>query len=289
MGWGSGVRRTTRRVVSLLASASLVAGLLAVSTGTAAAAPGGLKSLTCSGGNLATFTPELIKSGTYRTITVTGFCEIESGATVVVTSGLTVALGGFLVASGALDNPGPGGFTPDCNRAITVSGGIQVGKAGSLFLGDGPGTGCFPSTQTTVNGGLTAVDPKFLIVHGVTINGGIASHGGSGPLGGPICFPEPGVGLICPFWTALEDNRINGGVTVDGYDGFWFGFIRNEVNGSVNLTNNKLVDPDGNEYVTNTVHGRLNCSGNSPTPWVGDSGGAPNVVTGPMTGQCVGL
>ena len=32
-------------------------------------------------------------------------------------------------------------------------------------------------------------------------------------------------------------------------------------NGSVNLNNNVLEDPDGNEYVTNTIHGSLNCSG----------------------------
>ena len=33
------------------------------------------------------------------------------------------------------------------------------------------------------------------------------------------------------------------------------GFIRNHVNGAVNLSGNVLADPDGNEYVTNTIHG----------------------------------
>lgn len=282
MSGSPGVRRGTRRVVSVLASASLAAALLAFSSGTAAAA--GPPSLVCSGGDLDTFSPEVIKSGTYSTITVTGFCEVESGATVVVTSGLTVAPGGFLAASGVLDNFGQ---FPDCNRTITVSDGISVGAGGSLFLGDGPGSGCQTNTKTTVNGGLTAAGPAFLLVHGVRINGAMDSHGGSGPLGGPICFPDPE--LICPFWAAIEDNRINGSVTIDGYDGFWFGFIRNQVSGSVNLNDNVLVDPDGNEYVTNTIHGRLNCAGNTPAPWVGDSGGDLNRVTGPKTGQCVGL
>jgi hypothetical protein len=76
---------------------------------------------------------------------------------------------------------------------------------------------------------------------------------------------------------------------VEGYDGFWFGFIGNHVNGSVNLNNNVLTDSDGNEYVTNTIHGSLNCAGNSPAPQVGDSEGEPNQVTGVKTGQCVGL
>ena len=49
-----------------------------------------------------------------------------------------------------------------------------------------------------------------------------------------------------------------------------------------------LVDPDGNEYVTNTIHGSL-MRGNSPAPQVGDSEGSPNVVTGRETGQCAGL
>ena len=53
------------------------------------------------------------------------------------------------------------------------------------------------------------------------------------PFGGPFDIT----------WNAIEDNRINGGATVEGYDGFWFGFIRNHVNGSVNLNNNVLWIP----------------------------------------------
>jgi hypothetical protein len=64
------------------------------------------------------------------------------------------------------------------------------------------------------------------------------------------------------------------------------GFLRNQVNGSVNLNNNVLMDPDGNEYVTNVIHGSLNCAGNSPAAQVGDSQGEPNQVTGSTTGQC---
>jgi hypothetical protein len=61
---------------------------------------------------------------------------------------------------------------------------------------------------------------------------------------------------------------------------------RNSVSGSVNLNDNVLVDPDGNEYVTNTINGNLNCAGNSPAPQFGESGGSPNNVTGAKTGQC---
>jgi hypothetical protein len=116
-------------------------------------------------------------------------------------------------------------------------------------------------------------------IHFITINGGVDVRGGSGPFGGPF-------GIT---WNAIEDNQINGGAVVEGYNGFWFGFIRNHVNGSVSLNNNALVDPDGNEYVTNVIHGSLRCGGNSPAPQVGDSEGSPNQVTGAKTGQCAGL
>lgn len=43
------------------------------------------------------------------------------------------------------------------------------------------------------------------------------------------------------------------------------------------------------EIVTNTIKGDLRCSGNSPAPQVGDSGGQPNVVFGKKTGQCVSI
>jgi hypothetical protein len=116
-------------------------------------------------------------------------------------------------------------------------------------------------------------------IHFATINGGIEAHGGSGPFGGPFEVT----------FNAIEDNVIHGGVLITGYDGFWFGFIRNHVSGSVRLSHNVLADPDGNEYVTNVIRGNLRCWGNSPAPQVGDSEGLPNVVTGAKLGQCTSV
>ena len=73
---------------------------------------------------------------------------------------------------------------------------------------------------------------------------------------------------------------------IDGYSGFWLGFIRNTVHGSVNLSNNTLADPDANEFVTNTIRGNLVCHNNMPAPHVGDSGGSPNDVSGRKVDQC---
>src|SRR4029078_7069671 len=115
--------------------------------------------------------------------------------------------------------------------------------------------------------------------HSSTISGGGGLRARSGPCGWPF-----GV-----TWNTLEDNVINGSVWMTGYTGFWEGFFRNIVHGSVNYNDNTLVAPDGTEVQSNTIHGNLNCSGNDPAPQQGDSQGSPNVVTGQKTGQCSGV
>jgi hypothetical protein len=158
---------------------------------------------------------------------------------------------------------------------VTVRGGVVIEQGATFVLGSeetSGGTG-------TISGGVHATNPASVQIHFATINGGIDVQGGSGPFGGPFDVT----------FNAIEDNHINGGATVEGYNGFWFGFIRNDVNGAVNLNDNALADPDANEYVTNTIHGSLNCAGNSPAPQIGDSEGSPNQVTGAKTGQCADL
>ena len=158
---------------------------------------------------------------------------------------------------------------------VTIRGGLFIESGATFVLGSEEN----PVDTGTISGGVHATDPASVQIHFTTINGGVDVHGGSGPFGGPFDIS----------WNAIEDNRINGGATVEGYDGFWFGFIRNRVNGTVNLNNNVLLDTDANEFVTNRIHGSLNCAGNSPAPQIGDSEGSPNQVTGRKTGQCAGL
>ena len=155
---------------------------------------------------------------------------------------------------------------------VTIRGGVSVGEGATFVFGSED----TPEVTATISGGVRSSNAMSVQVHFSTINGGVDLEGGAGSFGGPFDIT----------WNTLEDNRINGTVTVNGYDGFWQGFIRNTVNGGVHLNNNVLVDEDGNEYVTNTIHGSLNCSGNSPAPQIGDSEGEPNVVTGRKTGQC---
>jgi hypothetical protein len=188
------------------------------------------------------------------------------------------AASGTTTCTGALA-PGTYGRVVVPNGAQCLSDGPVTIKSG-LFVQPGAtfvlGSEEHPGNNGTISGGVHATDPASVQIHFMRINGGLAITGGSGPFGGPF-------GIT---WNAIEDNQINGGASVDGYNGFWFGFIRNHVNGAVMLTNNVLADPDGNEYVTNSIHGSLQCSGNAPAPQRGDSEGNVNQVTGAKIGQC---
>ena len=166
----------------------------------------------------------------------------------------------------------PAGASCFSTGPVTIHNGVFV-EAGATFV---LGSEEAPGDNGTISAGVHATDAANVQLHFVTINGGVDIHGGSGPFGPPFDVT----------WNTIEDSHVNGGVTITGYDGFWMGFIRNDVNGSVNLNDNVLVDPDGNEYVSNTIRGSLNCRGNSPAPQVGDSGGSPHRVTGAKTGQC---
>ncbi len=169
----------------------------------------------------------------------------------------------------------PAGATCLVETPVTINGGLSIGAGATFVLGSEEE----PGDNGTISGSVEATNAASVQIHFVTINGGVDIHGGSGPFGGPFDVT----------WNTIEDSRINGSVTIEGYNGFWMGFIRNTVNGSVNLNNNVLVDEDGNEYVTNTIHGKLSCSGNSPAPQIGDSEGSSNVVTGAKKGQCAGV
>jgi hypothetical protein len=158
---------------------------------------------------------------------------------------------------------------------LTITGGLYV-QAGATFVFGDEGT---PNVTATIYEGVHATDAASVQIHFATIYGGVNISGGAGPFGGPF-----GV-----TWNTIEDSVIHGSVSIQGYNGFWMGFIRNTVNGAVKINNNTLVDPDANEIVTNTIRGSLQCSGNTPAPQVGDSEGAPNIVTGHKSGQCANV
>lgn len=169
----------------------------------------------------------------------------------------------------------PAGAACFGDGGVTISNGLFIQPGATFVLGDEE----HPGNNGSIIGGVHAVNPASVQIHFMSILDGITVQGGSGPFGGPFDIT----------WNAIEDNKIRGNVTVAGYNGFWQGFIRNVVSGSVTMNNNVLVDEDGNEFVTNVISGNLACFGNSPAPQIGDSEGHPNIVGGAKLGQCTAV
>jgi len=192
------------------------------------------------------------------------------------------ASGGTTMCNGTLD-PGTYHRVVVPENGVCLAGDGPVRILAGLWVSPGAtfelGSDENPAHSGTINGGVHATNPAGVHIHHATINGGVRIHGGSGPFGPPFDVT----------WNAIEEDWIHGGVTITGYDGFWMGFLENHVSGTVTLSNNTLIDPDGNEYVSNTIHGSMRCWGNDPAPQPGDSGGSPNVVTGQKTAQCTAV
>jgi hypothetical protein len=208
-----------------------------------------------------------------------GFVIVGALATTALTAGLATAKGphGRSICSGTLASGSyhklvvPAGATCDgTNASIDVRGGVSVGEGATFVLGADPSEGGLTDTGT-IRGGVRANDAASLQLHFAHVNGGVRMRGGNGE------------------FSTVEDNVVHGGATINGYSGFWLGFIRNDVHGTVTLSNNHMGDPDANEFVTNTIHGSMVCHNNSPAPQIGDSEGQPNVVTGRKVDQCAGL
>ncbi len=255
------MRLALRTLVGLIALSSLV--FAAGEMSAVSAAPSHSAKATCSGGAIA--------PGTYTSLKITGVCAIPDGV-VVVRGGLRIEQNGLLDA-----------HSP--TATLIVYGGATVERNGIFILGCSPAFGCATTTNDRVYGGVRAYAPLALLFHSNTIRGGVKLLGGGG---GVNCAPSPLL-MGSPIYSTFEDNHISGGVTVKGYESCWFGFIRNTTHGTVTLINNTLADPDAMEVVTNKITGNLVCSGNSPAPQLGDSGGQPNMVTGRKIGQCAHL
>jgi len=209
--------------------------------------------------------------------TVSAMVPLSVGAAVLLALPASANAASATVCTGTLA-PGtyhsivvPAGQTCDLGVGpVHVLAGVRVGQGATFSLGFelGPATG-------TISGGVVSDNAAQVLVHNARINGGVRIQGGSGPLGcaapfAPVCF------------TDFEDNTISGGATINGYNGFFLGFIRNHVNGAVTISNN--VVPDQIDIGTNSVHGSLNCSGNSPLENTGSSPGpTPDTVTGRNT------
>jgi hypothetical protein len=266
---GVRIGRGGRRLLAVATgAAALVLGLPAVS----ASAAGG--SYTCQGGS--------IPAGNYRSVVVAGFCQLDSGS-VTVSGNFTVADNAALLAAfGGSD--------------LHVGINFTVGSGAIVALGCEPEAfPCFNdpdqevgtlSTHDTIGMNFTATGALMVLSHNNSIGGNATQTGGGG---GVTCdlFPLGQDGP--PAYSTWEDNTIGRNASVTGVQTCWMGFIRNTVGNNANYSNNVLADPDGNEVVTNQIGHNLNCSGNDPSPQIGDSDGDANIIGGKPTGQCVNI
>ena len=243
-----------------------VCALLAVGMGGSAAVAKAPSQGSCSGGAIA--------PGVYSGLTVTGACTIAGDVT--INGNVTVGKGADLEAA-------------FLGTTLTVNGNVKVKKGATLGLGCSFGfhdCGFDPSLwpgHVTVNGNIVATQALTLFLDFSTVHGNVMVNGG-----GDITKVDPG-GLVLP----IKDNVIDGNLMVQGWEGAWFGIIRNTVGGNVKATHTvgTRLDLggtflDSTEIVTNVIGGNLICTHNSPPAQIGDSGGTTNTVAGNKIGEC---
>jgi hypothetical protein len=251
------MKSVRRLAVAGIASVVMLTGVS--SAGAAGTALPHFGNVTCHGGN--------IKSGTYRSLRVVGFCTIPDGRTVIVRGNLVVA------GNAILDSIHLG--------TVRVRDDLVVGRHAVLGFGCAPSAGCSATSSDVIGGSLRSYRAAALLIHGNTIRHNIVIRRGGGSMN---CASTALFGG--PYFLAVEDNAIGGNIRISGVRSCWIGFIRDHVGGSVSVFNNRFGDPDAMEIVTNTIAGNLSCFNNDPHAHFGDSGGSPNVVGGVKRGEC---
>jgi hypothetical protein len=253
------------RFALLIGVATVVAFL--GTTGIASAAPSGAASYTCTGGD--------IPSGSYASITVTGFCDVVPDAVISVVGNLNVAPGAFFDAQSA-------------PSTITIGHNVTAGAGALLGLGCQP-FGFVPHAAhpcviepdghsvITVDGNVTATNADTILLNGITVDRNVTLTGGGGDI---------------PW--ALKNNTVGGNFTISNVTPEWLGVLFSNIGGNLNLSNITSTDPedDGNaavSVVVNTIGKNLNCHNLGPRLTGGAIPGEFNIVGHQTTGQCVGL
>ncbi len=251
----------------ILGSLAVAAALVLPAGPAMAAGPKAAPAITCSGG--------AISSGTYRSVTVTGFCGVAPDAVITIVGNLNVEAGAFLDAQSA-------------PSTITVGHNVTA-AAGALM-----GLGCQPTSlvhntahpctvepdghsMITVNGNVTANGANTVLLNGITVKGNVTLTGGGGDI---------------PW--SIKNNAISGNLTVTEVTADWLGVLFNTIGKNATLTKITVTDP-GDEgrlafVVQNTIGRNLSCMGIDPGVAGGLFPGEPkNVVGGHALGQCASL
>ena len=253
-----------RRALQVLAALPGAAALVLSGTALASAAGSSTSPYTCTGGD--------IPSGSYASITVTGFCNVPDNAVITVVGNVNVAAGAVLDAQSA-------------PSTITVGHNVTAAPGSLLGLGCQPnaahvGHPCTVEpdghSTITVNRNVTATDADTVLLNGITVNRNVTLTGG----GGEIPWAE-------------KNNTIGGNLTISGVTAEWLGVLFSQIAGNATLTNITATDPepDGGavSVVVNTIGRNLNCTGLGPRLSGGAIPGEVNFVGHNATGQCAAL
>jgi hypothetical protein len=265
------------KLSGVLAAAALAAASAIAGAAPAGAAPAGAAgNYTCSGGSF--FSPSIIPAGTYKSMTVTGFCAPAPGT--VMVRNLTVAPGGGLASMVA-------------SSTLTVTGNVEVETGGMFAIGCGTSVlndaTCPDNPEATstdsIGGNLDTSGAVLVIVHFSSIGGNAKMNGGGG---GITCDNLPGVPT--PPFVDFDYDAIGGNASVKNLVTCWDGFSDSTIGGNVTFDNNQTNLPligDGNFVGGNVIAGNLRCFGDSPKPHLSDVTHIPNSVGGHTAGQCV--
>jgi hypothetical protein len=275
-----------RRLFGFVAATVTAVVLAGASAGDAT--PHGMGSRASSADGNATCFGGSIVAGVYSNLSIAGACNVDAGS-VTVEHNLTVLPGGTL-------NAQFGGTDTVPASDVTVGGNLDVQTNGVLVLGcepshftcandPNPSNGGTFSNSASIGGNLTAEDALAVVVHVTAVGRNVTMSGGGGGVTCNSFLPVLG----SPPYGDFEDNTIGGNLTIAEWHSCWLGAFRDTIKGNVNWQGNVTADPDGNEIATNSIGRILNCTGNSPNPQIGDSGGALNLVSGRANGQCVNL
>jgi len=223
----------------------VIAGALALSAGPAMAAVPSMKTpaaYTCFGGE--------IPSGDYASITVAGVCSVPADAVISVVGNVNVAAGAFLDADSA-----PSTITVGHNVTAAAGSTLELGCQPPSYTGNS-GHACYsetdpPNVRTTitVNGNVTGINAKTVLLNGTTVKGNVTLIGG---------------GAEIPW--AIKNNTIDGNLTVGGQTTEWLGVLFNKVGGNATLTNITVTEthPGASQavfVVRNTITRNLTCMG----------------------------
>jgi hypothetical protein len=207
----------------MLAGAAMIAACSAAAIGiTSSASAATSTPYTCSGG--------AISSGSYASITVTGYCWAQENAVINVVHNVDLAPGAILDAQWA-----PATIT--VGHDVTVAAGALLGlgcQAPTFFTPNNTAHECstdaaaidengpppYPYTPTvdayttiSVKGDITATDADTILLNGITVKGNVTLTGG-----GENVNPWP-----------IKNNTIGHDLTVSGVSANWIGVLFNSV------------------------------------------------------------